>query len=137
MSAQPSRQPSGWAVGWAMFAAIMLMIVGFFSIIAGIAGIAEDTIYVTGQKWVLEADPSTWGWIHLLWGIVLVLSGIGIFTGNVLARTVGVVAAGLSAIANFAFLPYYPVWAIVVISIDVAVIWALTSHGRDIELLDS
>lgn len=136
MSAQPSGQPSGWAVGWAMFAAIMLMIVGFFHIITGIGGIATDTIYVAGQKWVLEADVTTWGWVHLLWGIVLVICGAGIFTGNVFARTIGVIAAGLSAIASFAFLPYYPVWAIVIIAIDVAVIWALTAHGRDITMLD-
>ncbi|MCZ7528931.1 MAG: hypothetical protein M5U31_00440 [Acidimicrobiia bacterium] len=137
MSAQPSREPSGWAVGWAMFAAIMLMVVGFFHIIAGIGGIADDTVYVAVNKWVFEADASTWGWIHLLWGIVLVFCGVGIFTGNIFARTVGVIAAGLSALAAFAFLPYYPVWAVIIIAIDVAVIWALTAHGRDITLLDS
>lgn len=137
MSAQASREPSSWAIGWAMFAAIMLMMVGFFHIIAGIGGIATDTVYVANQDWVLEANVSTWGWIHLLWGIILVLCGVGIFTGNVFARTIGVIGAGLSAIASFAFLPYYPVWAIVIISIDVAVIWALTAHGRDIEMLDS
>ena len=55
--------------------------------------------------------------------------------GTSLARTVGVIIAGLSAIANFAFLPYYPVWAITVIAIDVTIIWALTAHGRDVELV--
>ncbi len=82
--------------------------------------------------WVLQLDVTTWGWIHLIAGIILVLSGIGIFSGNVLARTVGVIVASLSAIINFAWLPYYPVWGIIAIVLDIAIIWALTAHGRDL-----
>jgi hypothetical protein len=130
-----NRQPSAAAVGWAMFAAIMLMIAGMFQIIAGIAALIEDDFFVVTQKWVFELDVTTWGWIHLVLGILLLLVGAGILTGNLAARTVGVIIAGLSAIANFAFLPYYPVWAIVVIAIDIAIIWALTAHGRDVELV--
>jgi hypothetical protein len=130
-----NRQPSAAAVGWAMFAAIMLMIAGMFQIIAGIAALIEDDFFVVTQKWVFELDVTNWGWIHLVLGILLLLVGAGILTGNLAARTVGVIIAGLSAIANFAFLPYYPVWAIVVIAIDIAIIWALTAHGRDVELV--
>jgi hypothetical protein len=130
-----SQQPSAAAVGWALFAAIMLMIAGFFQIIAGIAAIAEDDFYLTTQKWVFEFDVTTWGWIHVVLGILLLCVGAGILTGNILARTVGVVIAGISAIGNFAFMPYYPVWAILVIAIDIAIIWALTAHGRDVELV--
>jgi hypothetical protein len=130
-----SQQPSAAAVGWALFASIMLMIAGFFQIIAGIAAIAEDDFFVTTQKWVFEFDVTTWGWIHVVLGILLLCVGAGILTGNVLARTVGVIIAGVSAIGNFAFMPYYPVWAIIVIAIDVAIIWALTAHGRDVELV--
>ena len=130
-----NRQPSAAAVGWALFAAIMLMIAGMFQIIAGIAAIIEDDFFVAGQKWVFEFDVTTWGWIHVILGGLLLLVGAGILTGNVVARTVGVLIAGLSAIANFAYLPYYPVWAIIVIAIDIAIIWALTAHGRDVELV--
>jgi hypothetical protein len=131
-----SQQPSAAAVGWALFAAIMLMIAGFFQIIAGIAAIAEDDFFVTTQKWVFEFDVTTWGWIHVVLGILLLCIGAGILTGNVLARSVAVIIAGLSAIANFAYMPYYPVWAIIVIAVDVAIIWALTAHGRDIAVMD-
>jgi hypothetical protein len=130
-----SQEPSAAAVGWALFAAIMLMIAGFFQIIAGIAAIAEDDFFVTTQKWVFEFDVTTWGWIHVVLGILLLCVGAGILTGNVLARTVAVIIAGVSAIGNFAYLPYYPVWAIIVIAIDIAIIWALTAHGRDVELV--
>jgi hypothetical protein len=129
------RQPSAAAVGWALFAAIMIMIAGMFQIIAGIVALFKDEFYVLTEKWVFELDVTTWGWIHLLVGVLMLFIGAGILTGNVAARTVGVIIAGLSAIANFAFLPYYPVWAIAVIAIDVAIIWALTVHGRDVELV--
>ena len=130
------RPPSAAAVGWALFAAIMLMIAGFFQIIAGIAAIAEDDVFVKTQEYVFKFDVTTWGWIHIVLGILLLCVGAGILTGNVLARTVGVIIAGLSAIGNFAFMPYYPVWAIIVIAIDVAIIWALTAHGRDVQLVE-
>jgi hypothetical protein len=129
-STQP--QPSGWAMGWATFAAILLMIGGVWGAIVGIAGIAEDEFFVVTPDWVFQLDATTWGWTHLIVGIILFASGIGIFTGNVLARTVGVIIAGLSAIANFAWLPYYPVWGIVAIAVNIAIIWALTAHGRDL-----
>ncbi|MEZ5171515.1 MAG: hypothetical protein R3A49_12330 [Acidimicrobiia bacterium] len=131
-----SNEPSGAAVGWTFFAAIMLMVVGVFQVIAGIAAIAEDDLYVKGPDWVAQFDVTTWGWIHLIVGIVLVVSGFGILSGNLAARIVGVIVAALSAIANFAFLPWYPVWSIVIIAVDVAVIWALTAHGRDIQMTE-
>jgi hypothetical protein len=130
------HQRSGAAVGWAYFASVMLIIIGCFQAIAGIVGIAKDEFYVAtvgpNATWVFDIDASAWGWIHLLIGIVLVVAGIGILSGNVLARTVGVIVAGISAIANFMWLPYQPFWAIIMIIIDVTVIWALTAHGRDI-----
>ena len=125
------REVSGWAIGWALFAAVIMITVGCFQVIAGIAAIAEDDIYVTTPNWVLDLDVTTWGWVHLVLGAVLILSGLGIMSGNVLARSVGVLVAAVSAIANFAFLPWYPIWAVTIIAIDVAVIWALTAHGRD------
>lgn len=128
----PGSQRSGWAMGWATFAAIMLMIGGVWGVIVGLAGIAKDDFFIVSPDWVFQLDITTWGWIHLLVGIVLFASGIGIFSGNVLARTVGVIVAALGAIANFAWMPYYPVWSIVAIAIDIAIIWALTAHGRDL-----
>ena len=126
------NEPSGWAIGWALFAAVMLITVGCFQVIAGIAAIAEDDIYAQTPNYILELDVTTWGWAHLLLGAILILSGLGIMTGNVLARSVGVLVAAVSMVANFAFIPWYPLWSIAVIAVDVAVIWALTAHGRDV-----
>ena len=123
---------SSWAVGWAGFAGVMLVIVGVFDVIQGLVALFDDEFYVVTQEWVFEFDVTAWGWIHLILGIVLIASGIGIFSANVAARTVGVIVAAVAMIANFAWLPYYPVWSIIMIAISIAVIWALTAHGRDI-----
>ena len=123
---------SSWAVGWSGFAGIMLVIIGVMDVIQGIVALANDTFYVVGEEWIFEFNVTTWGWIHLILGIVLVLSGVGIFSGNIAARVVGVIVAALAMVVNFAWLPYYPIWSIVVIAICIAVIWALTAHGRDI-----
>jgi hypothetical protein len=127
-----SEDTSAWAVGWAAFAAIMLMMAGFFHGLTGLVALFEDTYFVVGREWVFEFDVTAWGWIHLIWGLALIAAGFGIFSGNVAARTVGVVAAALSAIINFAWLPYQPVWGTIMIAVSIAVIWSLTVHGRDI-----
>ncbi|MGI9596938.1 MAG: DUF7144 family membrane protein [Acidimicrobiales bacterium] len=124
--------PSKWAMGWSAFAAIALIMLGTFQAISGLVALFEDTFYVVTTEWIFEFDVTTWGWIHLIGGIILLLSGFGIFTGNLAARVVGVIVAVLSAVANFAWLPYYPIWSIIMITLAIGVIWALTAHGRDL-----
>jgi len=123
---------SAWAVGFSAFAGILLIMIGIFHALAGVVAIANDTFFVVGREWIFEFDVTAWGWIHLIGGIIVVASGFGILTGNVLARSIGVAVAVLSSVVNFAWLPYYPVWSAVMIALSVAVIWALTVHGRDI-----
>jgi hypothetical protein len=125
-------ESSGWAVGWTWFAGFMMVMIGVFHGIAGLVAVIDDQFYVVGQEYVLQFDTSTWGWIHLILGIVVLLAGFAVFSGAVWARTVGVILAVISSIAAFAWIPYYPVWAIVIIAIAVSVIWALTVHGRDV-----
>ena len=125
------EETTGWA-GWAAFAGFMLIMIGVFQVIAGLAGIINDDFYVLGIKYVFKLDATSWGWIHLLWGVVVLLAGFGVFKGAVWARTVGVMVAMISAIANFAFIPYSPVWSIIIITVNVLVIWALIVHGREL-----
>lgn len=126
------REPSGWAVGWTFFAAFMMIMIGFFHAIAGLSALFDDEIFVLGQEYVFKFDVTTWGWIHLILGIVVLLAGFGLFAGAVWARTVGVIVAVIAAIVGFAWIPWYPVWGIVFIAISTAVIWSLTAHGRDV-----
>jgi hypothetical protein len=126
------RSRSGGAVGFTIFAGVMMMMAGIWHAITGFAGILEDQFYVTTPNYVFEFDATTWGWVHLIVGIIVALAGFALFSGAVWARVLGVVLASLSMIANFAFIPFYPLWSIVITAVDIGIIWALTAHGRDI-----
>ena len=127
-----SREPSAGAIGWITFAGILLIIAGSFAMLAGLGGILNPDTFVVTEDNILKLSTSSWGWWHLILGAVVFLSGFGVFRGNVLARTVGVIAAILSMISAFVWMPIYPVWGITIIAVDFAVIWALTVHGRDV-----
>ena len=129
-----SHQRSGAAVGWTTFAGIMMIMLGIFHAIAGLAGVVKDDFYAVTPNYVLKFNVTTWGWIHLIAGIVVVFAGFSLFRGAVWGRTVGVILAGFSALLAFAWIPLYPVWSIVFIALDVTIIWALTAHGRDITM---
>ena len=141
MSATPSAANastasprSTTAVGTTVFAGVMMIVLGVFQIVQALVALFNDTFYVAGRKWVFEFDVTAWGWIHLIVGIVVAVAGFFLFQGAVWARAVGVGVAAISAVLNFMWLPYYPIWSLLVIALDVLVIWALTFHGRDIAL---
>jgi hypothetical protein len=118
-----------WAAGGTVFAGMLLLIAGVMAILEGIVGIAKDSVYVvTRGDYTYKFDVSAWGWIHLVLGIIAVLVGYGVLTGAAWARLAGMAIAGLSMIANFMFLPYQPVWSVIMIAIDVFVIWALAVY---------
>ena len=130
-----SDKPSGWAIGWTTFAALMMMLIGFWHAMAGLIAIIDDSFYAAGREYVFRFNTTTWGWIHLIVGIIVLLAGVGLFRGAVWARTIGVIMATVSGIVGFAWLPYFPVWGVIFITGAGAVIWALTAHGRDIDEL--
>jgi hypothetical protein len=121
---------TGWT-GWIAFAGVMMIISGALNALYGLVATVNDEWVVWTNRASLYLDLSQWGWVHLIVGLVMVVAGVGVFSGNILARTVGVILAALSLVANFFFLPAYPLWAIIVITIDVLVIWALTAHGSE------
>ena len=124
-------ETSGWAVGFTVFAAIMMLMVGVWQALAGLIAIFENEFYVTTRNYIFQLDATTWGWIHLVLGLLVAFAGWGLLSGQTWARIVGITLAALSATANFLFLPYYPFWAILIITADILVIWALTAHGRE------
>lgn len=125
------REPSGWG-GWIMFASVMMIIGGTLNAIHGLVAIVNDEWVVWGERTSLYLDLTTWGWLHLVVGIAVVLAGIGLLSGNVLARAIAVFIAGLAIIGNFLWLPAYPLWSLTIIAISVFVIYALTAHGREL-----
>jgi hypothetical protein len=130
-----SDKPSGWAIGWTTFAALMMLLIGFWHAMAGLVAIINDSFYAAAREYVFSFNTTTWGWIHLIVGIIVLLAGWGLFRGAVWARTIGVIMAAISGIVGFAWLPYFPFWGVIFIASAVAVIWALTAHGRDIDEL--
>jgi hypothetical protein len=120
------------AVIFVVDAVILMLLAGMFQVLVGLVAIFENEIYVQTRNYLFKFDVTTWGWIHLVVGIVVGLAGLGMLRGRTWARVAGIILAVLSAIANFLFIPYYPVWALLIIAVDVFVIWALAVHGREV-----
>jgi len=124
--------PTGWT-GWVVFASFMMIIAGSFQAIEGLVAIFDDGFYhVTESGLVVNVDYSVWGWIHLLLGALLIICGVGVLAGNIVARVVAILLAGLSALVNLVFLEAYPIWGILIITVDVLVIYSLVVHGREL-----
>jgi hypothetical protein len=120
---------SGWAIGGVTFAGTMMILVGVFQAIAGLAAIFEDQFYVVTQNYLFDLDVTAWGWIHLILGIVVAFAGWALFARRPWAAMVAILLAMLSAIANFLFIPYYPFWSLLMIALAVWVIWSVTRPG--------
>ncbi len=128
-----------WAIGGMIFAATLMLIIGTYQIFVGLAAIIQDSFFVVGPNYAYEFDTTTWGWIHLGIGALAVVAGFFLFTGATWAKVVAIALAVVSAIANFFFLPYYPIWSLLLIALDVFVIWAIATARvpRDVEIEDA
>jgi hypothetical protein len=131
MTERSAAVKSAWAEGVTYFAVALLVTVGIFQILQGLAALLDNRFYVTAPGNAFGFNITAWGWIHLIVGIVALAIGIGLFYGATWARGAGVGVAVFQAIVQFMFLPYYPVWSIVIIALDVAIIWALATYRSD------
>ncbi|GAA4248241.1 DUF7144 family membrane protein [Dactylosporangium darangshiense] len=125
------QRQSRWVTGFAVFGGSMMLVIGIFQMVVGLTAILERTFYVLADNYIFGFNVTTWGWIHLALGVLVAIGGGAVLAGQLWGRVLGIVLASLSAIANFVFLPYYPLWSMLIIAADVAVIWALTRYGRD------
>jgi hypothetical protein len=117
--------PSGLALGFTIVAAAFMMVSGLLAFFEGLAALIRGSFFVVSPNYAFSLSATGWGIIHLILGVLVFAAGVALFTDKLWARITGVVLASFSAIANFVFLPYYPVWAIVMIAIDMFIIWAL------------
>ena len=120
---------SGWAVGGITFAATIMVLIGVFQAIAGLVAIFDDNFYVVTRNYTFDLDTTAWGWIHLVLGILVLYTGISLFRGAEWAAVGAIAIAMLQAIVNFFCIPYYPIWALVIIGLDIWIIWALSRPG--------
>jgi hypothetical protein len=130
--AEADRREREWASGFAVFAGLMMIIGGVNQALLGLAGVLQDDVYVPVQEYVYGFDLTTWGWVHLGFGLVLVLTGVSVLGGKAWARAVGIWVVMLNLVASFAFIPHYPVWAVLLIALNVAVIWGLARYEGDL-----
>jgi hypothetical protein len=121
-----SQADSGWAMIGVAFAATMMLLIGAFQVIAGLAAIINDEYFGRVRGYAFHLDITAWGWIHLILGLAIVGAGIGLFARQTWAGVVALFLVVLSAIDNFFFIPYQPFWALLLIAIDIWVIWSLT-----------
>jgi hypothetical protein len=128
---QPARGTGGRRVeghGLILFASVMLVIIGCFNLIYGIAAIANSHVFVAGAHYVF-GSLRTWGWITLIIGVLQLLAAAGVMMGNQLARWFGVAVLGLSAIDQMFFIPAYPLWSLMIIAVDVVALYGLCAYG--------
>ena len=124
---------SNW-LGWVGFASFMLMLGGTFSAITGLVALFQDTVFVqtaSSAVWIL--DYNQWGWAHILIGILAIIAAGSLLSGHMYGRIIAIIVAFVSAIANMAFVPVYPIWSIAVIVIDILVIYAVAVHAGELK----
>ena len=127
------KEPTGW-VGWIVFSGLLLIMLGVFQAIMGFVALFKEDYYVVGREGlVVELDYTSWGWAHLILGIVALLAGLGILAGQMWARVIGIILAVVSAVTNVVFIAAYPIWSTIVIVVDVLIIYALSVHGREVK----
>jgi hypothetical protein len=130
-------QVTGW-VGWGVFAAIVLIVAGFFDVMYGFIALAlPDSAYLTtGGGALFLFDVQGWGWWHVISGALLVIVGAALFSGASWARVVAVILVVINAIGQLFLLPVQPWWSLIVLTLDFLVIYTLTVHGRDLDVRD-
>lgn len=124
-----------WARGGVVFAAVVMMLSGVFQLFQGIAAITKDQFFVVGANYAYKIDTTAWGWIHLVLGIIVAITGFFLLSNSGWAYGAAIGLVMLQALAQFFWLPYFPLWALLIIALDIFVIWALV-HSPDVESVD-
>jgi hypothetical protein len=118
----------GRGYGLVLFAGVLMLVVGFWNLIYGIAAIAQSHVFVANAHYVV-GNLRTWGWITLIIAALQILAGIGVMTGNQVARWAGIILVGLNAINQMFFIPAYPFWSLMIIAADIVALYGLCAYG--------
>ena len=132
MSTTDQNQQTGWT-GWVVFAGILMVLAGVLWTIQGLVAVFNNDLIIFGEEGALFLNVTGWGWVHIILGLLLLLSGIIVMRGNMFGRIMAVLLVMLSIIVNFVWLPVYPLWSIIIIVIDVFVLYAVIVHGRELK----
>lgn len=130
---KPTERETAISSGVLGFAGAMLATVGVFQVLAAISALAKDDLFVAGQEYVYQLSLTSWGWIHLVIGVLAIAVGVCLLLGQPWAVMTGAGLAAIGAIVSFAWMPYYPWWSIIIIVFNVVVLWATVTqmNARD------
>jgi hypothetical protein len=119
--------------GWIGFAGIVMLIMGGIDFFQGLIALFDDEYYVVTSSGFLVVDLTGWGWIMLIWGVLLVLAGLGLIAGQGWARWFTIVVVSLNFFAQLGFLgnSNYPLWALTALALNVVVLYALTVRWNE------
>jgi hypothetical protein len=126
---EPATEPE--LSGWTIFVAVVLLIVGSLDALYGLAAILNDDVVIVGGEGALIVDITTWGWVHLILGSIMILSGIGLFAGSAAARVAAIFFVAVNAVAQIVWFPAAPLWAFLMIILDVTIIYQLTARWEE------
>ena len=127
---------NGWAMGFTFFASIMMALLGSLHFIQGLVAVIDKTFYSLRPNYSPGMAITTWGWVQMVGGVVLVLASFGLLFGSPASRIVTIIFAGISALWSVYSIPYYPVWSIMTLALSLGVLWALIAHPRAIDVYD-
>ncbi len=122
------RHAEGRGYGLIIFASVLLLVIGFFNLLDGIAAIANSHVFIGNAHYVV-GDLRAWGWTMTIFGVLQLLAAAGLWTGNQLARWFAVAVVGLNAIGQMFFIPAYPFWSLMIIAVDIVALWGLCAYG--------
>ena len=124
---------TAWS-GWVIFAAIIMFTIGCVNLIQGFVALFKSDVYLVSENGLIATtNYSYWGWALLLWGALMIIVALGLFSGNEAARWFAIAAVVVNVIVQFSWFPAYPLWSLVVIGLDFAVLYALTAAWKDVK----
>jgi hypothetical protein len=136
--ATDERDSSALSFGIILFAGCMMLLMALFHFFQGLAAVTRGSFYAVVPNYAFKVDTTAWGWIQILLSIIVAAAGIYLFMGKLWARIIAIIVALVSAVTNFLSIPYYPVWSLLLLALDLLVIWAIAFHGRELQdVMDS
>ncbi len=121
--------------GWIVFAAMLMVIIGMLDFFQGLIAVIRDDYYVLTQEQIIVFDLTAWGWIMLIWGVVLMFAGSALFAGRSWARWFTIIVGSLNVIIQLGFVgsSQYTLWALTVLALNVLVLYALMVRWENVE----
>jgi len=125
------RRPSAW-VGWIVFAVVLMCLSGAFNIVTGLIAVFSDTVYVDTPGSSIVLDVTAWGWVQVLWGLIIIVTGLSLARGHAWGRIIGVLVVGFNTLTQLLEMPAYPLYSLLIITVDLLILWAIVVHGDEL-----